>query len=276
MQTTIIRPGLLVSLKTNVRGGVTYQKRTIEADHAIGAARVATWETTREIADADEHAAAIVARGKARTAVARICCASTFGLLCPQAREAELREAIDDAQRIADAHNTGAKCTRLEVFVITGRIADNDEQAARAISSEVRDLIAAMESGVRAADPESIREAANKARALSGMLSADAQTAVSKAIAEVRSIARDIVRRVEKSGEQAATIVQGLRLESLQAARFAVLDIIEPDADADAGEALPLAGRSLDFEPDADSGDAPAMAAPLAAMSAPVQPAFEL
>jgi hypothetical protein len=276
MQTTIIRPGLLVSLKTTVRGGVTYQKRTIEADHARGAARVATWETTREIADADEHAAAIVARGKARTAVTRVCCASTFGLLCPQARESELRAAIEEAQAIANTHNGAAKCTRLEVFAITGRIADNDEQAARAISSEVRDLIAAMETGVRAADPEAIREAANKARALAGMLSPDAQTAVSKAIADVRSIARDIVRRVEKQGEQAASIVQGLKLESLQAARFAVLDLSD-SSELDAGDSLPLAGRALDFEPEtgAELTDEPA-AAVMMAPAAPMRPAFEL
>jgi hypothetical protein len=248
MNTTLIRPGLLVSLKTAVRGGVSYQQRTIEADHSEGASRVARWETTRQIADAEEHDAAVIARGKARTAVSRVCCASTFGLLCPQSQEDQLLQGIEEAQQIAAAHNARALYTRLEVFVITGRIADSDEQAARAIGSEVRDLIAAMEAGVRAADPERIREAANKARALAGMLSSDAKTKVTAAIAEVRSIASDIVRRVEKAGEVAADVVRDVKLKALEGARFAVLDMDEMD---DAGAASPVAGRSLDLDPDA-------------------------
>lgn len=250
MKATLIRPGLLVSLKTTVRGGVSYQKQTIEADHLQGAARVAKWETTRQIQDAVEYEAAIVARGKARTAVSRVCCPSTFGLLCPQANEDQLQDAMTEAQKIADAHNATARCTRLDVFVLTGRIADNDEQAARAIGSEVRDLIAAMESGVRAANPEAIRDAANKARALAGMLSADAKSKVTAAIAEVRSIARDIVSRVEKSGERAADVVTGLKLEALEGARFAVLDLTG-EVDQVGQLQTETAAPALDLEPEA-------------------------
>lgn len=234
MQTSIIRPGLLVSLKTNIRGGVNYQTETIEAEHAQGAARVATWQTRREITDAAEHESAIKARGLARTAIVRTCCASTFGLLCPISNESQLTEGIEAARAIADEFNRTARYSRLDVFVIAGRIADSDTEAAKAIGSEVRELIEAMERGVRTADPAAIRDAANKARAMAGMLSPDAASAVSKAISEVRTIARDIVRRVERSGESAASIVQGLQLESLKAARFAVLDMDEAQDSGDA------------------------------------------
>lgn len=246
---TLIRPGLLVSLKTTVRGGVTYEKRDIEAQTQDDGASLARWETIRQIADVAEHEAARVARGKARSIIGRVCCPSSFGLLCPQANEDRLLEAVEEAQAIADAHNRSAKHNRLDVFVITGRIADSDEQAARAIGSEIRDLIAAMERGVRAADPEAIREAASKARALSGMLSADAQRKVSAAIAEVRKVAREIVARVERDGERAAEVVAEVKLEALASARFAVLDIggdVEIEAAAPA-----IAGRALDLEPEA-------------------------
>jgi len=260
MQTSIIRPGLLVSLKTNIRGGVQYQTRTIEADHSQGAARVATWETRREIADAEEHENAIKARGLARTAILRTCCASTFGLLCPSSNESALTEGIAQARTIAEAFNATAKFSRLDVFVIAGRIADSDTEAAKAIGSEVRELIEAMERGVRNADPVAIREAANKAREVSGMLSADTAAAVSAAIAEVRSVARDIVRRVEKSGETAASIVQGLQLEALKAARFAVLDV---DA-AEQTEAAPvdMFAPAIDLAPMDDAATAEAGPAP--------------
>jgi len=245
MDSTLIRPGLLVSLKSAIRGGVSYQTRTIDADHAQGDARVAKWETTREIANAAEHEAGLKARSLARTAVTRACCWSSFGLLCPIAKEDALAEGIAEARKIADAFNAVAQCSRLEVFVITGRIADNDMEAAKAIGSEVRELLAAMEKGVKAADPKAIREAADRARAVSGMLSDDAKAKVGKAIAEVRSIARDIVRRVEKDSESAASVVENCKLEALAAARFAVLDMEDEPSEA-AQIALPMLAIDLE------------------------------
>lgn len=258
MQSSIIRPGLLVSLKTTLRGGVSYLQRTLEADHVEETgARVARWETTREIVDAKEHERAIVARGKARTAIVRECCASSFGLLCPVGNEDKLAAAIAEAQSIADEFNRTAQHTRIEVYTLAGRIADTDEAAARAIGAEVRELIEAMESGVRAADPDRIRDAATKARQVAGMLSPEVQSKVSAAIAEVRGIARDIVRRVEKAGETAAAVVEGVKLESLQAARFAVLDLDGGQVEGAAEVApTPAAPRALDFAPPAEAATA--------------------
>lgn len=251
ISSSIIRPGLLVSLKTNVRGGVRYEKVTLDPDHAVDErARMARWETTRRITDAEEYKAATTVRNKARWLVTAACCQSSFGLLCPQSKEDKLAEAVAEAQDLADKHNKTANHTRVEVYVITGRVADSDEQAARAIGSEVRDMIAAMEAGVRNASPDAIRDAATKARGMAAMLSPDVQSKVSAAISEVRTIARDIVRRVEKSGESAASIVSGLKLERLNEARFAVLDL---DAQESAANELtiPVAGRSLEL----DAGD---------------------
>lgn len=274
MQTSIIRPGLLVSLKTTIRGGVSYQTETLESDHLQSGARVAEWRTRREIADAAEHDAAVKARGLARTAILRTCCASTFGLLCPVSNESALTEGIAEARRVADAFNAGAKFSRLEVYVIAGRIADSDTEAAAAIGSEVRELIEAMERGVRAADPAAIREAANKAREVSGMLSADTAAAVSKAIAEVRSVARDIVRRVERTGETAASVVAGLQLDALKAARFAVLDIDAEQSEAGPTEAAELFAPAVDLAPAADAPAADAGPAPVIELDAMPAGAF--
>lgn len=246
MQTSIIRPGLIVALRSTLRGGVSYIKTTLDPEHMEGAAAVARWETTRQIEDAAEHAAAVIARGAARSAITRVCCVSSFGLLCPQDREDKLQTAIAEAQLIVSEHNARARLTRVDLYVITGRVAQDDAEAARAIGAEVRDLLAAMESSVRAADPEAIRESANKARALAGMLSEDTQRKVSAAIAEVRAVARKIVKQVGESGEQAAALVQDLKLDALASARFAVLDLTgEPEA----AEAAPAPARAVDFEP---------------------------
>ncbi len=260
IQSQTIRPGLLVSLKTATRGGITYNVVPLESA-TRGAAKVARWETTRSIADAEEHARAVVARGRCRTVISRVCCPSSFGLLCPTESEEKLAEAIREAQAVAAAHNATARVTRVECLVITGRIADNDVMAARAIGAEVRDMLAAMEAGVRAADPEAIRKAANDARALSGMLSDDVRRSVSAAIAEVRGIARDIVKRAEKGAEQAAAVVEGVNLQALQAARFAVLDLSDDavPTDADAGPVAAPDAPALDLMPAEECG--PTMAA---------------
>ena len=262
MHTTMIRPGLLVSLKTTLRGGVTYQKRTIDPEHAVGAALVETWETTREVADAEDHARAIVARGKCRSLVTGVCCSSSFGLLCPVEREDKLAAAIEEAYATAEAHNKTSTYSRIDVFVIAGRIADNDVQAARAIGDEVRDLLTRMETAVRAADPEAIRDAANRARSLSGMLGESTQAKVTAAIAEVRKIARDMVKRAGEAGETAAQAAADIQLQALESARFAVLDLTtELSVDADAA---PAPQRALDFDaPAANDEPAELAAAPV-------------
>lgn len=249
MRVSVIRPGYLVSLKTTVRGGVTYQRADLPADApAYGTVAVSRWETTRAIADPAEHTRAIETRGRCRTMITRVCAPSSFGLLCPQSREPELTEAIRAAQSLADAFNVGATHTRIEVFALAGRVADNDLQAARAIGAEVRELVDSMRDGIAAADPESIREAANKARALAGMLSADASAAVSDAIKAARAAAREIVRRVEKQGETAASVVQSLQLQALDRGRFAVLDVdVSSETEEPAADAEPMAGRALDL-----------------------------
>ena len=265
INTSVIRPGLLVSLKTVLRGGVQYQKQVIQPETAVGASTVASWNTTREIADADEHAAAVIARGKARAAITRACCASGFGLLCPTENETMLQAAIADALAIADAHNIMARHTRVDVYVIAGRIADNDEAAARAIATEIRDLIGAMEKGIRAADPVAIRAAADAARETAGMLSDETGRKVTDAIKQARAAAREIVRRVGKAGEVAADVIRDIKLDALQSARFAVLDIAggeseivqQLDAPARSVDLLPEQQRIADFAQEAQR-DAPA------------------
>lgn len=264
MQASIIRPGLLVSLRSTMRGGVVYQRREITPQHAEGSALVAEWETRREVEDAAEHARAVVARGAARTAITRVCCVSSFGLLCPSARESELSAAIGEAGRIAAEFNASATRTRIDVFALVGRIASDDAEAARAIGSEVRELLESMQGAVAAADVEAIREAANKARALSGMLSPEVSGKVSAAIDEVRKVARDIVKRAEGSASVAAAIVREVNLSKLDAARFAVLDLTAQDAPASIPTAAPAPAIDLapiDAPPGAPAQSlAPAMA----------------
>jgi ribosomal protein S20 len=245
MKATVIQPGLLVSLKTSLRGGVVYRRDEIEPDHTDDSgARVARWETERQIANPAEYEAATQARGRARSLVAGVCCKSTFGLLCPAAREQDLEKAIESARAIASEHNGTAEATTVEVFVLIGRIAQDDAEAARAIGSEIRELLDAMQSAIRAADPDAIREAASKARAMESMLSEAVSKRVSDAVDEARRAARLMVK-VAKSGERAADVVDQCSVQRIEAARFAFLDLEEGAAvETEAPRA-----RGLDLEP---------------------------
>ena len=66
MKTSIIRPGMLVGLKTAIRGGVSYQKVDLQAPTVEAGTQVARWETTREITDAAEHERAVHTRSRVR------------------------------------------------------------------------------------------------------------------------------------------------------------------------------------------------------------------
>jgi hypothetical protein len=159
-----------------------------------------------------------------------------------------LEASIADARTVADRFNATASKSHIEVYVMVGRVAQDDVEAARAIGSEVRDLINQMQAGIANASPEAIREAANKARNLRTMLSAEVAGQVSAAIIEARKAAREIVSRVEKAGEPAAQVVAELSTERLKSARFAFLDLDESDAPEVQHEAP--TGRVVDLEAD--------------------------
>lgn len=260
IQTSTLRPGLLVSLKTTVRGNVSYRKRDIEREHSNDdGATVAKWETERTISDPVEHEAAAKVRSKAWSLISGVCAQSAFGLLCPENSVDKLEEAIAEARKLADAFNAKATLSRIDVHVITGRIAPDDVEAVRAINSEVRDLLANMQSGIDRIDVKAVRDAANRARKLGSMLSPEAEGRIKVAIDAARGAARKIV----KAGDQAAQEIDKVAIRKINDMRTAFLDL-------DDGQevAAPKAeGRALDFEP------APSIA-PVKAQAA--RPAYEL
>lgn len=245
IQTSTLRPGLLVSLKSSIRGNVHYVRRDIETQKKLknGEAH-AKWETERTIADLAEHEAAVKARTAARVAVASVCAYSAFGLLCPEDNADELESAVKEAKQIVADFNSTANLTRIEIYVMTGRIAQDDVEAVRAINSEVRDLLATMEEGLKNLDPKSVREAANKAKQLGSMLSNDAEAKVRIAIDAARSSAKEIV----KAGEQASLAIDNRAIKKIAEQRTAFLDL----SDAKEIETPKAKSRRVAFEAPTD------------------------
>lgn len=248
LNSSIIRPGLMVRLATKIEGNVTYSKEDI-AHYESGGSDVAEWRTQRIIRDAEELEAAKVARGKASTLVRGVCVKSEFmGLLCPVANKDKLAEAITGAREVVAAFNAVSRLTRVRVYVATGEMQNDEIEAARAIKAEMAGLIDAMAEGVKTMNPEAIRDAANKARDVGRMLSEDVAKNVKTAIETARKVAREII----KAGDVAAQEVDTLVLRKITEQRTAFLDLDDAKPMAPVVEAP----RAVDFAPEtaADEG----------------------
>lgn len=255
MRVATLRPGLLVSLKTSVKGGVAYRRTEIDPDHMTETgAREAKWETHRTIEDAAEYELATKVRGKCRSFITAVCAQSDFGLLCPASKEKLLEQAIADARQTAEIFNQQAKLTTISVYIISGRVAYDDVEATKAISSEVSELLETMKQGIAAANPEEIRKAATKAKSIGQMLSDEAGYKVAEAVKQARDIASKIAKMAAESGEVAAVEIQKLKVDAIHAAQAAFLDL----DDAKPVESVPAAAPAgLDLEPAAPTQPAP-------------------
>lgn len=258
MKTALIRPGILVSLKTVVSGGISYRKADLALDELDVAQQeagvgVKRWQTTRTIVDEAEHERASKTRSAAATAVRSQCARTSFGLLCPAGREEKLDEALTQARAMADEHNASAKHTFVQVYVLKGRIASTDEEAARAIASEVQSMLDEMNAGIDKLDPSAIRQAAARARQMSAMLADDQGAKVNAAIEAARTAAREIVKRVEKGGEMAAVVLSELDRGAIQSARMALLDFDTAPAAPDSAPLPAVNVQRFDFEEENDT-----------------------
>lgn len=240
LTTSTLKPGLLVSLKTSLRGNVEYTKQDIAHSAEDGRDR-ATWETTRTIADIAEHEAAKKARSKAVAILRSVCSLSAFGMLCPESELPKLETAITAARGIVDAFNATARLSRIGLYVIVGRIAADDVEAMRAINSEVRELLDQMANGVKNLDAKAVRDAANKATQLGQVLTPEAEDNVKVAV----QAARRAARRIAQAGETAALEIDQEAVRRITSQRAAFIDLGD-----DVVIAKPVSDAvAVDFEP---------------------------
>jgi hypothetical protein len=239
-----IRPGLLVSFSTSLRGNVSYwvdhvQSGAVTEDGALES----EWNTRKRVADPTEHALAV----KARTKVRGLVLAATIPVgqggthLCPEADEPKLITAIAEARRLTEEFNASSELTKISFSAYVGRIAQDDVSAVRAISQEIRDLMSDMEIGLRSLDVKAVREAANKAKSVGAMLSDDAKGRLEVAISAARASARKIV----KAGDQVAQAIDREAIAQIDMARTSFLDLDMSSIDIVIPE---MSGRAIDME----------------------------
>lgn len=242
---TCLRPGILVSLKTSITGNRSYSTQEIEGQHITNEGEERSrWETTRIVTDPEEYTSAAQARGKARSMVSAVCSQSAFGLLCPESREAELRQAVRDARKVANEFNDKATLSRVSVNVVFGRVAQDDVEAVRAISGEMQDLMQAMENGIQSSDVNAVRNAAYKLKSVSQMLSEGAREQAEQAIAVARAAASKIV----KAGEEAAIEIDTVAVQKIATARMTFLDIDDAMITGEVAAPAVDAARAIEFD----------------------------
>lgn len=241
IKTSTLRPGLLVSLKSSVRGNCRYFKPEIgETKIEQDGAAISRWTTERTIADPKEYEAAKAARSKACGLVRKVCRQSAFGLLCPEVDEEKLVAAIREARKVIDEFNAGAAVTQVDIFVLPGRVSPDEVEAVRAINSEIRELMAEMAGGIETGNVDEIREAATRVKNIGEMLATDAQTKVEMAVKTARDAAKQIVRDREREGSQGTASVDQSAVRRITELRTAFLDLDDDEAAVSA----PKAGKT--------------------------------
>lgn len=237
----VIKPGILVSMKTSVGGGIVYE-RTDLSDEKVGTSETTRWETVKIVNDVEDFNRAGVVRGEASAMIRKVCIKSAFGLICLSTNEAELQKAIAEAMQMCNNYNrSGVNKSFVRINVLQGRIADNDAEASRGIAQEMMDIIDQMKQGIVNFDVRSIRDAAGKAREVSKILEGQEAEVVANAVAAARKAARMIAKRVEKGGEEALVVFRDLQLGPIDIARFAFMDPevqSNQPADADTAPAI--------------------------------------
>lgn len=255
-----LKPGILVGLKSEVRGGVEYKTVALDVPEAekdmytsTTGTEVIKKEMTKITADADEHKRATAIRNKARSWVVSECSNTPFGLLCPLGKEEALDAQVVEAEKLVAEFNATAIHTRVDVYVIKGYIADGDEKAARGIANELSELIEKMSSAVTARDPDAIKAAMRKAKALASMVDEDSKARVSKALEAARASAKDIAAMIKAHGNANIALITDTNKAILDemAESFTVLDLEAPVVVE--GEAMaPVSTGELDLGSPAD------------------------
>lgn len=224
-KTFTLRPGIMLGLKTSVRGGVTYKRVDLDSDDGSE-----KWETTKRVQDPTTLKAASKLRARCRQRIEQVCAKTSFALLCANENETKLDAVLDDVRAKVRDWNAANPVTRVNVWCVKARIAESDAQAARGIASDLTDLLDAMNKSISDLDPDAIRASARQARAMLSILSEQKQALANQAIEAARDAASAIAKRVIKKGEDAATVLQSLDTQAISAARVAFLDIEEAEA----------------------------------------------
>lgn len=240
-----LRESVLIVLNTRMVGGIKYQREEL-GQKVEDKTEMTEWKTLKIVDDVDETKLAIITRSKMRSLVTRHCKPTVMGLVCTKDNEAELDKGLQEAEELAREFNEKAKTCRLGVIGVKFDVQSDNEQAARVIAGQIKQVVEDLSAAIKEADVIKIREVLASARGLDDLLP-DKQggIALSEAMRAARVAATTIKREVEKKARDIEDVRQELDLTPIESARAFFLDFSD---DVDAGAAVPVVAQQVEIE----------------------------
>lgn len=242
-RTIKVRPGMLVTLSTAIRGGVTYDRDDLAEERRPDGAEIEEWRTTKVTADPEEHEEAVRVRSRVRSLVKSACVTTPFGFVCPADNIPDLDAALEEAERIVRDFNAGATHCEVRFASLRGEIAENARDAIEAVRSEVGELLRDMERALELGQVKNFRDVATRATQMHKLLEQESAGSdrLTRAIREGRKVARMIVKQVEKGSSSLADVLSEADMSPISEARFLFLEgPDEEPVDPETGEVLDL------------------------------------
>lgn len=222
VRTVRLKSGWLLTLRTEVRGGVSYEKEIIEDREVLdnGAERSIV-ENTRIVHDPEEQEAAEKLRDKCRAHILSPCARSESGYLCPEEKGKDLFARIDEAQQWVSEFNKEAKLNHIVVKAIPAHIMADDVYATRAVFDDIRGFLRDIDVALREKDATTVRAICDRATNVGRMLDGDAKIKNQLAI----TVARNAATKIVKAGKNVAGEIDRNALRVIATARTSFLDI---------------------------------------------------
>jgi hypothetical protein len=220
----VVPPGMLVTLATRVEPPPKYEREEIrEPELSADGTETEQWKTTKIIIEREEFDEATAARLKVRALIGAACIKTSFGFLCPTENLPKLDAAFAEARQITDSFNAGSTTYKVKWASLRGQIAESQAEAVAAIKSEVSGLLAEMEAAMKAGEVGKLRSLASKANSLGPLLGPEktqGRDLLGRAVTAYRRVARAIVAKVEKEGEDLAAVLHEANMSPVAQARF--------------------------------------------------------
>ena len=238
-----LKPGYLISVKTELRGGIQYLREDIRKEELPNGAEEQEWKTIKKIEDSEEFKKATLLRAKVASMISSKCKLTPFGLICSEEDLPIVEKAAELGELMIEEFNATAKHTIIRLNFLPALITSDEETAARNIAKQMRALAADMKNAVRQGDVEAIREAAKKAAMMRDLLGEEERTRVSLAVKEARDAARLITKEVIKNKEKIEKVLPKIKLGAISKMRFAFMDTEAPKDDGKPKDKMPTGQR---------------------------------
>lgn len=195
----------LVTEASSSELGVRYEREVL-SEKRVGEREERLYQTRRVIENRAEAQRARAVYEQARARLRNVCTRTVLGLVCPTAREAELRAAIDDIEAMVAAANRELTLCRVDYTVVPIRIEHENSRAQDALERELRQYLERLLAASEAYDPEELRRILRSGKGLESLVEDPTLRAGLEEISgSARRTARAMTRRIkEHAGDVAA------------------------------------------------------------------------